>query len=154
MSEIEIGIEEARKQLGPLVNAAHDGTDVILTRNGKPAARLIAWEPKVTVYTTTTCGAEFSGEVQSAGIGQYIHEGDYSDRQREMLHEAMLAALRDEVDARLPEDMTWQPGPSEFLFPVDTELPTRDEMAEIFDDAWAAVEAKLPSIEAKAIGDL
>lgn len=42
MSSKEVGIEEARKRLGDLVTAAQQGTDIILTRNGKPAARLTA----------------------------------------------------------------------------------------------------------------
>ncbi|MBM0257036.1 type II toxin-antitoxin system Phd/YefM family antitoxin [Micromonospora sp. 4G55] len=41
MSSKEVGIEEARKRLGDLVTAAQQGTDIILTRNGKPAARIV-----------------------------------------------------------------------------------------------------------------
>lgn len=44
-SEKVVGIEDARKQLGDLVTAAQQGADVILTRNGKPAARLVRIVP-------------------------------------------------------------------------------------------------------------
>ena len=36
-----IGINEARPKLGDLITAAQQGADVIITRNGKPAVRLI-----------------------------------------------------------------------------------------------------------------
>ncbi len=39
-----IGIEEARGQLGELVTQAQQGTDIILTRNGRPAARLTRYQ--------------------------------------------------------------------------------------------------------------
>lgn len=56
MSRKEVGIEEARKRLGDLVTAARQGTDIVLTRNGKPAARLIAYveEPVITVAELAT----------------------------------------------------------------------------------------------------
>jgi prevent-host-death family protein len=51
----QIGIEDARKNLGPLVHRVqHGGAEIILTRNGKPAARIvpIPQEPAVTdTYT-------------------------------------------------------------------------------------------------------
>lgn len=42
MSSKEVGIEQARKTLGDLVTAAQQGADIILTRNGKRAARIVA----------------------------------------------------------------------------------------------------------------
>lgn len=42
MSSKEVGIEQARKTLGDLVTAAQQGADIVLTRNGKPAARIVA----------------------------------------------------------------------------------------------------------------
>ncbi len=44
MSSKYVGIEDARKQLGPLVTAVQQGTDVVLTRNGKPAARIVRYQ--------------------------------------------------------------------------------------------------------------
>jgi prevent-host-death family protein len=48
MSSQYIGIEDARKKLGELVNATIGGADIILTRNGRPVARLATYqEPRV-----------------------------------------------------------------------------------------------------------
>lgn len=47
MTRQDIGIEEARKRLGDLVTVAQQGTDVILTRNGKPAARIVRYIDEV-----------------------------------------------------------------------------------------------------------
>lgn len=52
MSSQEIGIEEARKRLGDLVTAARQGADIILTRNGKPAARIIPYVEQPTITVT------------------------------------------------------------------------------------------------------
>jgi prevent-host-death family protein len=41
MSE-HIGIEDARKSLGDLIAQAQVGDDIVLTRHGKPAARIVA----------------------------------------------------------------------------------------------------------------
>jgi len=43
MTTQNIGIEDARKRLGDLVTAVQQGSDVVLTRNGKPAARLVRY---------------------------------------------------------------------------------------------------------------
>lgn len=50
MSSKNVGIEEARRTLGDLVTAAQQGADIVLTRNGKPAARIVAQEATVTDY--------------------------------------------------------------------------------------------------------
>lgn len=57
MSSKKVGIEEARKRLGDLVTAAQQGVDITITRNGKPAARIIAIkEPAMDINTTVfTC---------------------------------------------------------------------------------------------------
>lgn len=44
MSSENIGVEEARKILGDLVTKAEQGTDIILTRRGRPAARLTRYQ--------------------------------------------------------------------------------------------------------------
>ncbi|HEX6989990.1 MAG TPA: type II toxin-antitoxin system Phd/YefM family antitoxin [Bacillota bacterium] len=44
MSSKHIGIEEARGRLGDLVTAAQQGADIIITRNRRPAARLVAYQ--------------------------------------------------------------------------------------------------------------
>lgn len=43
MTSKNVGIEEARGKLGDLVTAAQQGTNIIITRNGRPAARLVAY---------------------------------------------------------------------------------------------------------------
>jgi prevent-host-death family protein len=43
-SEKHIGIEDARKTLGDLVTAARYGHTTVITRNGKPAARIVPIE--------------------------------------------------------------------------------------------------------------
>lgn len=40
MNSKRIGIEDARKTLGPLVDEANSGVDIVLTRHGKPIARI------------------------------------------------------------------------------------------------------------------
>lgn len=40
----QIGIEDARKTLGPLVDEARSGTEVVLTRHGRPVARIVPVE--------------------------------------------------------------------------------------------------------------
>jgi prevent-host-death family protein len=41
-----IGIEDARKNLGPIVHRVqHGGVEIILTRNGKPVAKLVPIPP-------------------------------------------------------------------------------------------------------------
>lgn len=151
MSSKEVGIEEARKRLGDLVTAAQQGGDIILTRNGKPAARLVRMEETVTVTTATTYGADFSHDKQVDGIHAYINGGDYSDEQQDKLVDAMMAALREEVDELLPEDASWQPATSEFIHPVGGDLPEHEEMREIFEAAWSAVEARFGAIETEAL---
>ena len=44
MSSQHIGIEEARGRLGDLVTAAQQGTDIILTRNRRPVARITRYQ--------------------------------------------------------------------------------------------------------------
>lgn len=76
MSSAYVGIEEARKRLGDLVTAAQQGADVVLTRNGKPAARLVAIkEPVMTPinefnpdHLATGADREMSAALVEAGI--------------------------------------------------------------------------------------
>lgn len=53
MTSKNIGIEEARKQLGDLITAVQQGSgDIIITRNGKPAARLTRHQESTMVTAT------------------------------------------------------------------------------------------------------
>lgn len=48
-----IGIEDARKDLGNLVNAViHDGADIVLTRHRKPVARIIRYQEATAMLAT------------------------------------------------------------------------------------------------------
>lgn len=104
--------------------------------------------------TATTYGPDYSYNVLAYEIYAYTDGGDYDDHQRDALAEALMAALEDEVDARLPEGATWHPATGEFVHPIDTEMPDADEMREIFSAAWAAVEARYSEIERQVLGTL
>jgi len=62
MSSEHIGIEDARKVLGDLVTKAQDGTGIVLTRHGKPAARIIGVEepPTPTMLETLATYRRFA----------------------------------------------------------------------------------------------
>jgi prevent-host-death family protein len=51
MSRKEVGIETARKTLGDLVTQVQQGADIILTRNGKPAVRLVNYVEEMVTIT-------------------------------------------------------------------------------------------------------
>lgn len=109
----------------------------------------------MTITTGTNLGAAYSFEAQADGIMTYVGTDDtLTDHEREVLFEALFAAYRDEVDARLPEGVTWQPRTSEFVRPVDVDLPARDELDELFAEAWQAVEARYEQIERQLLGTL
>jgi len=54
MSSQYIGIETARKALGDLVTAVQQGADIVLTRNGHPAARLIRFQEDIVTTMLAT----------------------------------------------------------------------------------------------------
>lgn len=62
MSSKNIGIEEARKTLGDLVTSVQQGANIILTRNGKPAARIVP----VTAYTVEIQAGNEDGTIWQA----------------------------------------------------------------------------------------
>lgn len=45
-----IGINEARPILGDLVTAAQQGQDIIITRHGRPAATLTAYQEEIAMW--------------------------------------------------------------------------------------------------------
>jgi prevent-host-death family protein len=47
MSRENIGIEDARKTLGDLVTAVQQGDEFVITRNGKPAARIVSYQEEM-----------------------------------------------------------------------------------------------------------
>lgn len=152
MSSKDVGIEEARKRLGDLITAAQQGTEIVITRNGKPAARIVAIkEPAMTTTTATTYGADFSRDHHENGIRGYLNGGEYTPAQEDAMADALFAEFAAEVDERLPEDVSWHPSTSEFVHPVDADLPDHEEMDELFRSAWSSVEERLGEIEEKTL---
>ncbi|GIF16534.1 type II toxin-antitoxin system Phd/YefM family antitoxin [Actinoplanes teichomyceticus] len=98
MSSKNVGIEQARKTLGDLVNQAQQGTDIILTRNGKPAARITRYQEDA-MTTELTAGTRVivdrdtlptdwtaAGEITEVTEQTVIVELDNGQRQ-EVLHD-------------------------------------------------------------------
>jgi prevent-host-death family protein len=80
MSSKEVGIEEARKRLGDLVTAVQQGTDVVLTRNGKPAARIVAIK-EPTVYTVEIQASNAEGTIwQALAPAETVESTDSADQ--------------------------------------------------------------------------
>lgn len=106
------------------------------------------------VSSSTTYGSEFSSTEQYDGIYSYIGGGDYTQDQQDALSTALFRALNEEVDARLPDHIWWQPSTSEFIYDIDSndDMPDHAETTELFAQAWAAVEARYDEIEAEALG--
>lgn len=45
MSTLVVNTHDAKSRLSELIRAAEDGDEVIVARNGKPVARIVAWSP-------------------------------------------------------------------------------------------------------------
>lgn len=56
-----VGIFEAKAQLSQLVQAVEDGEEVVLTRHGKPVARLVPSEEKKEVWSAP----DWAGELRA-----------------------------------------------------------------------------------------
>lgn len=41
-----ISTHEAKSRLSELIRAVHEGTEVVILRNGHPVAKLVAWPPE------------------------------------------------------------------------------------------------------------
>lgn len=113
MSRKNVGIEEARKGLGDLVTAVQQGADVVLTRNGKPAARIIRYTEEPTMATITFATAEqaaFIAEMpELAGNGHpVVVMGVTAALDAEAL--AVLAELPDDNDGHYDGTHVWVGG--------------------------------------------
>lgn len=105
MSQREIGIEEARRTLGDLVDQVrYTGQTITLTRHGKPAARLVPMEDTTT--TTTSYGTWVNhtsgGNGTVAGtvtdhLGEFVEEHDV---------DAIVTEFADEINAVLPDGVS------------------------------------------------
>lgn len=71
MSSKEVGIEQARKTLGDLVTAAQQGADIVLTRNGKPAARIVPEVEMTTRPYGTLVDADSNQVIRPATIDEW-----------------------------------------------------------------------------------
>jgi antitoxin (DNA-binding transcriptional repressor) of toxin-antitoxin stability system len=84
MSSRDVGIEDARKVLGDLATEAAQGTDIILTRNRRPVARISRYQedPVITVAElATTVGLPSSpdgAERFARFAGAYRVASDYT----------------------------------------------------------------------------
>lgn len=76
MSGKQVGIEEARKTLGDLVNEVrYTGADVTLTRNGKPVARITSLEDTMAVGTRVTI-PDYAAPEDWAHTGEIVEKND------------------------------------------------------------------------------
>lgn len=87
MSSKEIGLREARAKLGDLVTAAMYGQTTIITRNGRPAARIAPLEETsmdteiITDQVITTLG-DHSGDFDVTAIVEEIGDTYGRDKVR------------------------------------------------------------------------
>ena len=80
-----VGIFEAKAQLSQLVQAVEDGEEVVLTRHGKPVARLVSSKDK----TETWSASNWANELRT-----YRHDRDRGAAQGTTLPELIAAGRR------------------------------------------------------------
>lgn len=94
MSSENIGVEEARKVLGDLVTKAEQGTDIILTRRGRPAARLTRYQED-TVITIVELTERFGLPVdEQSAVASWTgdpHGTTWTEEEADQLHQAWEA---------------------------------------------------------------
>lgn len=105
----------------------------------------------MTTTTETTYGSAFSQAEQYEGILGYLNGGDYTTEEEDVLSSALMRALEAEVDELLPEGTYWYPSTSGFVHPIDTDIPDRDEMNELFAAAWTTVKTRYDEIVADVL---
>lgn len=100
-----VGIEEARRNLGDLVTAARAGADIVITRNGTPAARLIAYREGPMSTATTDFGTWVNVDPMNATLRDNVlaalaeHVGDYDV-------DAIETEYRHAINVALPPGVT------------------------------------------------
>lgn len=103
MSSNKVSIEEARKRLGDYVTAAAlTGTTTIITRNGRPAARIAPLEDFMTTTTVYGEWADVESEITvEATVGQYLGEfgGDFDVA-------AIVTEYRAAINKALPDGVS------------------------------------------------
>jgi prevent-host-death family protein len=133
MSSEELTIEQARAKLGDLVIKAMNGHSTVLTRYGKPVARITPYveEPQViTLYETKTYTA-------AIGLVSSVVAGDHCDLS--VIENTMVGAREDEDGNEVPVYSPEGPVVMEAV-----ELPVRtdeDVAAKVYDAADDVLEA-------------
>ena len=94
MSSENIVVEEARKVLGDLVTKAEQGTDIILTRRGRPAARLTRYQEDTVIDIAALTERFGLPADQQSAVASWT--GDpwgttWSEEDAEQLHQAWEA---------------------------------------------------------------
>lgn len=101
MSSREVGIEQARKTLGDLANEVrYSGNDIVLTRNGKPVARLAPLKENPMSANATRALAEATTIMRNAGLPM-------ADRDAEHPLGYKLKVMEDTIH------LTWWNGPTQ-----------------------------------------
>ncbi|MGK3105336.1 type II toxin-antitoxin system Phd/YefM family antitoxin [Streptomyces sp. WAC05858] len=92
----EVGIEQARKTLGDLVNEVrYSGADITLTRNGKPVARIAPLESAMAIAVGTRVTVpDYSVPEDWAHEGEIVEIGD----------QTVVVELDDGHRQELPQD--------------------------------------------------
>lgn len=108
---VEVGIEQARKRLGDLVAEAQNGTEVLLTRHGRPAAKVVPMHqlPNPTLLETLATYRRFGtvpDVVDTLGIGDRS-PGLVELGKAEIAYEAApFAKLIADIDAFFGDQLT------------------------------------------------
>lgn len=96
MSSKYVGIEEARKTLGDLITAAQQGADITITRNGKPAARLIPYQ-EAAMHTSHTETFDLNRD----GLADLALSRELEERTTAALEGEQGAEIRDEIQREI-----------------------------------------------------
>lgn len=108
----------------------------------------------MSVTTASRYGAHYSEAVQADILHGWVSGAEFDGEAMNAVVEAMFDELVDEVNARLPEGACWRPATSEFIHDIESEMPSSEEMRELFDAAHAAVYDRYWEIEQRVLGTL
>ena len=76
---MDMSITEAKARLTDLVRRAEAGEDVVLTRHGQPAVRLVAVRRKATAAQIGAAITRAQDEVAALGLSWPVTTSDHSD---------------------------------------------------------------------------
>jgi prevent-host-death family protein len=146
---MDIGIEEARKQLGPLVTAVQQGTDVVLTRNGRPVARIIRYQEDTRMKVYARRDVPWDPPAESHVVGRF-------DQYAARYWDLEISDTGDVIDTRRTRlwrtaDDRWvvtRPGAGDHYYVTDDEV---DQMFAANDIPADAREARARTLSPPAI---